>query len=177
VTPNGLVPMKRIVAAGALLLTLTACGAASVGTTPEQAAADKSEALGSSAPAVVLPALDTAARAKSELRDKFSDRVMSIKESGGQFTLALKAPDVFIKSVMASDAKDAFRQVYKDAGYAPKEMLVMFHGTLVVKATGAESDGVFAVYDITRKQAARIVWANQDEIDWTHYRTMQRSDL
>jgi hypothetical protein len=167
--------MKRVLLALALLTSLTACGAASDGSTPEQSAADLANAIGStSAPAVVLPALGTVARAKSELRDKFGSQVVQLDTSGRRILLGLKWVG---KASAQMDAQDAFRQVYKDAGYAPKEMLVQFHGTLVVPATGAESDGIYAVYDITRKQAARIVWANEDSVDWSRYRTMQRSDV
>ena len=168
--------MKRTVAALALLLALTACGGSSTGGGPSYVQNGTAATVSTEAatPTPALPAMGTVARAKTEIRDKFGSQVVGIDQSGGQFTLGLKWVG---KATAQLNAQDAFRQVYKDAGYAPKEMLVMFHGQLVVPSTGAEHDGVYAVYDITRKQAARIVWANQDQVDWSRYRTMQRADV
>jgi hypothetical protein len=171
--------MKRLFPLALLaVFALTACGGSTgSGATPyvqNGTAPVSSSAATTSAPAAALPAAGTVARAKWELRDKFGSQVVGIDQSGGQFTVGLKWIG---NSTSQLNAMDAFRQVFKDAGWAPKEMLIQFHGVLVAPATGAEHDGIYAVYDMTRKQAAQIVWANQDQVDWTHFRTMQRSDL
>jgi hypothetical protein len=127
----------------------------------------------------VLPKLGSYSRAKSELRDKFKKRIVQLDRFDGTLMVGIKADDsgVFPKTQIKTAAQDAFGQVYKDAAYAPTQMIIQFHGPLVDKATGKESDGIWAVYSMTRARAAQIQWANQDQIEWDSCRTMIRNDL
>lgn len=146
--------------------------------TPSAVAADSSQSASSDEPAKpALPTPGTWKRAKYELRDKFDDDVVELQKIGTSgIVVGLKADDNFtngmIRTGMKLDAKDAFRQVYKDARYHPKKMLVQFHMKLVNKVTGKESDGIVAVYSLSRGIASQINWANQDVIDWDQFRTM-----
>lgn len=122
------------------------------------------------------PRKGTFARARSDLRSDFSGRLVQLDRFEGTLTIGLKADDNFtngmIRSGMKLDAGDALRDVYRSAGYQPREAIVQFHMQLVDKATGEESDSVVAVYALHRARAAEINWANADVIDWDSYRTM-----
>jgi hypothetical protein len=77
------------------------------------------------------------------------------------------------KTQLNLDAQAAFRNTLKDAGYDKAKLnVVRFRAKFVDKATGKESTGSAAVYAISRAQAKRIVWANEDSIDWENYRTV-----
>lgn len=120
----------------------------------------------------------TYSRARYELQHAFYDDIIELDRGGGTLTLGLKASaGIFPKTLMRADAREAFRRVFKVARYSPTEMLVQFHGPLVDKATGEESDGIWSVYALTRREATNIRWANAGEIDWDVYRTMIRGDL
>lgn len=91
----------------------------------------------------VLPKLGSYSRAKSELRDKFKKRVVQLDRFDGTLMVGIKADDsgVFPKTQIKTAAQDAFRQVYKDAAYAPRQMIIEFHGPLVNKGRAKSRTG------------------------------------
>ncbi len=71
------------------------------------------------------------------------------------------------------DVGDTFKLVYADVGMNPKRVVVDGYFPLVNKSTGKESTDVVTTHEITRAEAAEVVWDNTDTIEWDGYRTFK----
>jgi len=68
---------------------------------------------------------------------------------------------------------DTFKLIYADVGMNPQRVVVDGYFPLVNKSTGKESTDVVTTHEITRGDAAEVVWDNADTIDWDSYRTFK----
>lgn len=150
-----------------LSLIATGCGGQSGGTATNTATA--------TAAATARPH-SAWARAKLGMRRAFPHRVTRMdRQHDTSVLVTLKGADNLtngmIRTGLKLDAGTALK-VFHDAGYKPKDIIVLFDMPVMTKATGQESIGTVAQFEITRGEMRNINWTNVDVIDWNAYRTM-----